>query len=69
MEIEWSFGKPTQAGVYLRATARHQFYQQHRIINAEHGLSEGLWLGWGDHLARVDTLPDFYWFGPIPESP
>ena len=67
--MEWKLHIPAKPGVYLRKTARQGFYQQHRLIPAEHGLRKGLWLSWGTRLAHIDTLPAFYWFGPIPEAP
>lgn len=72
--MEWSLDRPNTGDLWLRADASGSHVMRHWVTEAEDdkvlaGIGKGFYISWGDRLKDVSTLPEFYWYGPIPKAP
>ena len=68
--LAWSTEVPTVEGWYIRYNIRISLHYL-RDMDAEfptQGFTPGeLWLNWGEAgMKKVNTLPAYRWYGPIP---
>jgi len=72
--IAWTHAKPKTEGYYLRYNIRItlHFIKDMDSEFPDQGFLRGdMWLSWGEAgMKRVMTLSEqFYWYGPIPNTP